>query len=324
MRQRERAAPASKAASPTAYRVLAQQPASESLPGPAMQLPTEPAVAAPESLAAGMPTLPTGPSTPIDLNGALQLAGVQNPQIQIAIQRVSQAVAERQFAAAQILPTLNAGSNYDNHTGNLQQSSGNILSVNRSSLYAGSGANAIAAGTVNIPGVVWNMNMGVAAFNFLQSRQTVREREFASLATRNEMTLQVAVGYLELLRVEQATAIAVGIRDDAREIARLTANYVLTGQGRKADADRAATELRARETEVLELQGKVLTASARLCQLLNLDPSVRLHSAEAFAAPKQIVSAGSFLARADRDRPDAAARVGRAAGGHPTVLIRAG
>ncbi len=159
----------------------------------------EPQAPSAENLAAGMPSLPASPSTPIDLEGALRLAGVQNPQIQIAIQRVSQAVAERQFAAAQILPTLNAGSNYDNHTGTLQQSSGNILAVNRSSLFAGAGANAIAAGTVNIPGLVWNMNMGVAAFNFLQSRQMVREQEFANLATRNQMTLQVAVGYLELL-----------------------------------------------------------------------------------------------------------------------------
>ena len=252
--------------------------------------PADPAPRPSEALAAGMPSLPASPSTPIDLDGALRLAGVENPQIQIALQRVSEAVADRQLAAAQLmLPSLNAGSNYDNHTGPLQQSSGNILRVNRSSLFAGAGANAIAAGSVNIPGVVWNMNMGVAAFNFLQSRQMVREREFDNQATINEMTLQVAVGYLELLRLEQATVIAMGIRDDAREIARLTANYAHTGQGREADANRAATELRARETEVLELQGKVIQASAKLCQLLNLDPSVRLTSAERLAVPKQIV-----------------------------------
>src|SRR5579883_1076569 len=38
---------------------------------------------------------------PIDLNTALRLAGVQNPEVLIARQRVLEAVAQRQLAAAQ-------------------------------------------------------------------------------------------------------------------------------------------------------------------------------------------------------------------------------
>src|SRR5437764_868782 len=79
---------------------------------------------------------------PIDLNTALRLAGVQNPELNIARQRVVESVALRQIAAAQILPTLNGGMNYDNHTGVLQQSNGNILSLNRSAVYVGAGTNA--------------------------------------------------------------------------------------------------------------------------------------------------------------------------------------
>src|SRR5262245_20711292 len=56
-------------------------------------------------------TVPAGPSTglleaqvlPIDLTSALRLAGVQNPQILLAQQRVEEAVAVRQLAAAQLL-----------------------------------------------------------------------------------------------------------------------------------------------------------------------------------------------------------------------------
>ena len=58
----------------------------------------------------------------------------------IARQRVVEAAALRQLAAAQFLPSLNLGTNYDSHTGNLQQSNGNILSVNRSAVYVGAGA----------------------------------------------------------------------------------------------------------------------------------------------------------------------------------------
>ena len=87
----------------------------------------------------------------IDLASALKLAGVENRDILLARQRVVESLALRQLAAAQFLPSLNSGLNYDAHTGPLQQANGNILSVNRDALYLGAGANAVAAGTVNIP-----------------------------------------------------------------------------------------------------------------------------------------------------------------------------
>src|SRR5262249_24469431 len=75
------------------------------------------------------------PVQPIDLASALQLAGVQNPEILLARERVVEAVALRQLAAAQILPNINVGTNFDNHNGPLQRSTGAIQKVNRGSLY---------------------------------------------------------------------------------------------------------------------------------------------------------------------------------------------
>ncbi len=194
-------------------------------------------VPTPEGDRIELPPLPISPSilsdevNPINLEAAFQLGGVRNPQIRLAGQRVSQAVAERQYAIAQVLPTINLGTNYDDHNGVLQQSSGNILKVNRNALFLGAGANAIAAGSVNIPGVVWDENLGVALFNFLQARQLVAERQATVFATSNHMLLEVAASYLQLMRAEQARAIAVQIRAEAREVARITASYAATGQG---------------------------------------------------------------------------------------------
>ncbi len=246
----------------------------------------------------GEPTidpLPISPSilsdevNPINLDSAFRLGGVQNPQIRLAGQQISQAVAERQLAAAVILPTINVGTNYDDHTGVLQQSSGNILNVNRSALYAGAGANVVAAGTVNIPGIVWNDNLSEALFRYLKSRQRVAERQANLFATSNHMLLEVAAAYFELMRAEQSRAIAAQIRAEAREVARITASYAATGQGREADANRAATEFRRRDVQVLEFEGNILKASARLAQLLNLDPSVRLHPTDPWAVPLGII-----------------------------------
>ena len=235
------------------------------------------------------PSILGGEIRPIDLNTALRLAGVENPELNLARQRVLEAVALRQFAAAQILPTLNLGTNYDSHTGPLQQSNGNILSVQRSAVYVGAGANAVAAGTVNIPGVFLGGNIAEGVYGFLASRQFLVQREFATLAIRNQVFLRVAVGYSELIRAEGIRAVSLQARDEAREVARLTAEYAATGQGRQSDADRAATELALREGQVLEAEGLVLTSSAELCRLLNLDPSIRLHPTDAYVVPMPIV-----------------------------------
>ncbi len=241
------------------------------------------------------PPVPITPSIldpnvrPIDLNTALTLANVQNPELNLARQLVLEASALRMLAAAQIIPTLNLGVNYDGHQGNLQQSNGNILSVNRSAVYVGAGANAIAAGTVNIPGLVLSGNIAQGVYGFLAARQIVRQRAFASLAVRNQTFLRVALYYSELIRAEGGLAIARQNRDEVREVARLTADYAATGEGRKADADRAATQLARREALVQQAEGLLLVASANLCRELNLDPTLRLHPTDAYIVPLPIV-----------------------------------
>jgi outer membrane protein TolC len=236
-----------------------------------------------------IPTILDKESRPIDLAAALQLAGVQNPEILLARERIIEAAALRQLAAAQFLPSINAGTNLNHHNGTLQQSNGNMLKVNRDSLYLGLGASAVGAGTVNIPGIVWSGNVSTTIYQSLVSRQVVRQREFASQATQNEVLLRVAQTYLELLRAEGRRAIAAKNKAEALEVARITANFAAKGQGRQADADRAATELEQRNNDLLQAEADTLTASARLCQLLGLNPSERLHPVDGWVVPHPIV-----------------------------------
>ncbi len=249
---------------------------------------------------------------PIDLNTALRLAGVQNPELNVARQRVLESVALRQLAAAKFLPSLNLGMNYDTHTGVLQQSNGNILSVNRSAVYIGAGANAVAAGTVNIPGVLLTGNPAVGVYAYLASRQVVAQREFNAVGVRNQVFLQVTLAYSELIRAEGQRAIALQAREEAREIARLTYTYARAGEGRPADANRAAAELAIREANVQEAEGAVLTTSARLAQIINVDTSIRLHPTDAWAVPLPIVPdpipVAQLIAMALVQRPELASQ----------------
>ncbi len=234
-------------------------------------------------------TLLTGPMAPVDLDNALKLAGVQNPEILESRAVVEEAVALRQLAATYFLPNINLGGNLDTHTGTLQQSNGNIIKVNRDSLFLGMGANAIAAGSVNIPGVQLIGNVSVGVFNYLISRQVVAQRQFASEAVRNQVLLRVTGAYLDLMSAQGRYAIARQNREEVREIARITDEFAKAGQGRRSDADRAAAELEQRQVEVLQAEGDIVAASARLCQVLNLDPSTRLVVTDAWAVPAPLV-----------------------------------
>jgi outer membrane protein TolC len=225
----------------------------------------------------------------IDLPSALALAGVQSPEILLARERVTEASAMQQLAAAQILPSLNAGLNFDAHTGPLQQASGNILKVNRSTLYVGAGTYAVAAGTVNIPGVVYNLNLSESIFSYLASRQQTAGKRFASAAVQNEGLRQVAQAYINLLRAEGRRSAAYQNRKEAEDVARITRIFAAKGEERRGDAERAANELSRRIIDLTDLEADVQTASDRLAELLNLDPAIRLHPAEEKLVPLPVV-----------------------------------
>ncbi len=229
------------------------------------------------------------PVTPIDLPAALQLAGLTSPEVLLAQQRVLAVTARQQLAAAQALPNLNLGTNFYSHTGAVQASSGQILSVERSSLYVGAGGNAVGSGTVNIPGLQYNMNVNEAYFGYLVSRQQSERAQAGAAAARNNALLQIAVAYCQLVREQGTRAIAVNVRDDAKEVARITAAFAKAGQGRQADAERAKTEVGRREADIFSADAAIIEASARLGQILNLESSVRLQSKENWVVPRSIV-----------------------------------
>jgi outer membrane protein TolC len=226
---------------------------------------------------------PSAEVRPIDLETALRLAGVSNPEIRLARERVLEAVALRQLAAVQILPNINYGTNFNGHQGPVQQSNGTILQVNRDSLYVGLGAGAVSTGTVTIPGILWTGNVADVWYNALLTRQVVRQRGFENEAVRNDVLLRVSAAYLELLRATGRYSAAVQTRDEAKAVAKVTGDFAATGKGRQSDADRAATELEQRIAEVAQAEGILQTSSAQLCRLLNLDPSVRLVPMERLA-----------------------------------------
>jgi outer membrane protein TolC len=249
---------------------------------------------------------------PIDLDTALRLAAVENPLIAQARQRIGESLALQQQARALLLPSLNIGTSYHGHTGNLERSSGAILNLNQQSFYVGGGAAPITAGTIEYPAVRIYSQLTDAIFEPLAAHQQVESSRFSATAAANNILLEVSQLHFELLA---AAAILNAHRESAvqeAEVVRLTRAYANAQQGREADAERAATELSLLQIEIQHAEEEVAVASARLARRLHLDQSVRLQpvadNIEILTIVDPDAPLSALLATAVRRRPEIGAR----------------
>lgn len=280
-------------------------------------------LALPDSKAHAQPGLQQPPAAPldvaadsgvfsIDLPAALRLAERKNPTIAIAREAVLRNLAIQQQAQAMLFPTLVAGGNLHIHRGALQRDTGEILRVDSQSLYYGGGAGAVGAGTVGIPAVRIIAPLSDALFEPLVTRQRVAESRFDARATSNTILLDVALRYLALAG---AQASLEAYREADSELGRVVNTiraFVQVGQARKADLDRAQVRALFIRNAMLQAHERVAIASARLAQLLDLDPSVRLQTVSGSLQALQLVDSGynlrCLIDIAMQNRPELAAR----------------
>ncbi len=216
---------------------------------------------------------------PIDLIASWRLAVRQNPSIGLARQIVEERVAYLLQARTIAVPSLNAGANYHLHNGNLQRSSGVILNVPaEQSLYAGGGARTLAAETVGIPAVRLYAPIADAWYAPLAARQEVAASQFDVRATSNSILLAVTKHYMDLLGTESRFEVLRRSELDMSEVVRSTLAFAQAGQGLQSDANRALADALSLRSRVQAAEGEIAVASARLAQLLQLDPSVALRT----------------------------------------------
>ncbi|MGD9645093.1 MAG: TolC family protein [Pirellulales bacterium] len=213
----------------------------------------------------------------------------RNPEVGFANQRYAEAYARLLAARVLWLPQINAGLGWNNHAGPLQASNGDVSQVNRSSLTTGLGVQTIGAGSPVVPGLFANFHSAEAIFQPLIANRAAAARDAAIRKTVNDLLLDTALAYLDLLRAYQFRAIAIDIRTHAEQLAGSTAEFARAGAGTLADADRAATELAYRQNEVVRAEEEIQVASARVVELLNGDPRFVLRPLEPAIAPVDMV-----------------------------------
>lgn len=249
---------------------------------------------------------------PIDLATVLQLAGASNPQIKLARERVCEALARLKVAQVQWIPSLNVGVGYNHHDGRIQETTGRVLEVSRSSLFAGGGAvidrAPVAGGSSGPLRLAVDLSLSDAFFDPLAARQNVRAVAAARNSRFNDILLQTVVAYLELSRAQSQMAIALNSENNARELLRLTQAQEKADVGLRADVERARTEVAARERQALVAEESLGVVSARLVQLLSLDPCLTLVIQDVHPVPLEIFSPnvclGDLISQGIASRPE--------------------
>lgn len=229
----------------------------------------------------GMQLIPGQELTPIDLAGALRLAGARDLEIAIARQQVWRAIADLQQARALWLPSLYLGPTWYREDGQIQTISGQVINASRSSLFIGglaAGPNSYPAappgsGFPPLTGLSTVLRISDAIFEPRAANRMVAASKANVQAATNDAVLAGAEGYFDLLLVSGLLAIEREAAANARTLAEITASYARSGAGLEADHQRILTELDHRRGNIEDAVGQLEVASANLVNLLVLGPN---------------------------------------------------
>jgi outer membrane protein TolC len=214
---------------------------------------------------------------PIDLPTALRLVNATNPTVNLARLRVDEAQAAVRLAQTAWLPNLQTGMAYNRHDGEIQNAAGLVFNTNKSNVAA-------------FGGPVLDVDTSVGLFGPLIARQLARAQSAATQAVTNDLQMDVALAYLDLLQAYGQLAVNTDLLARDQEVLR-RADEAQRAQLSKtgADINRARTEYQLRVEERISLKGQVRVASARLARLLVLKPTVGLKPAEPTVVPVVLV-----------------------------------
>lgn len=232
----------------------------------------------------------------IDLAAALRLAGARNLDVKLAREKFAEAYAAEESAIERFFPWIAPGVTYRRHDNLIQNTEGLIENVHKQS-YAPGGT------------VIAQIDIGDAIFKSLEAHQLAKAARHGLDAQQQEIILAAAHGYFDLA----ATHEAVGVAREALRVARGYAEEIdralNAGMAFKGDALRVKVQQQRDEIELRRAEEKARLASAKLVQILHLEPTVELVPRDASIVPLAIISTkeslGDLVAQALAARPEA-------------------
>ena len=236
----------------------------------------------------------------IDLPTALRLANGSNPTIAFARAQIDEAYIRVEQARLLWIPNLDMGTIYVRHDGNLQNAAGMVFADSKSN-FTLFGGPSLTVGTSD------------ALFAPLIARRLAAAQEANARAVTNDIQLNVALAYLDLLQAYGQLAVNADILARDAEVLRraeVASSPMVQLAKTGADLPRAQTEYQLRLQERITIRGLVRVASSRLARLLLLQPTVGLVPADPSVVPITLIPEDrpldELIGQALQNRPELA------------------
>jgi outer membrane protein TolC len=231
----------------------------------------------------------------IDLPTALELAGAQNLDVQIARQKLIEARANYESATWQFFPWISPGVSYRRHDNLIQNVEGKILEAHKESYAVG-------------PSVMGQLEIGDAIFKRVAARQLVKASDYALKAQRQDVIVAAAQGYFDLLKAKAAVDVAADAVAISTNYAGQVEQAIAAGIAFKGDLLRVRVQAEKNTLVLRQAQEQQRVAAARLAQTLHLDPLLELVPRETDIVPLSLFDTNatldSLVGRAIGSRPE--------------------
>jgi outer membrane protein TolC len=232
------------------------------------------------------PTLPTERVVPITLTAALQLAVLSNLDIAQAREVVNQSLAVQLRARLTAVPNLQMSNLYNHHEGQIQNTAGNISTINRDSLWDNTG-----------PIVIFQLVDAI--YQPLLASRLLDASRAGARRVNNDTLLAVADAYFAVMRARRRIARIEDtmnfltsdqpspLRAQSRGLLPVMENFVEVGgkDALRSELERVRVEILRRQEEMSAAILDFIVASAELSRLLHLDPELLLFPVEDFRFP---------------------------------------
>src|SRR5581483_7331473 len=178
---------------------------------------------------------------PINLDTVLQLAEVQNGQVNQARSRVEEAFAEKDLAAKAWLPSLNIGTEYTRHEGGIANENGTITRSSFSTLFGGFDVSS-------------RLDLRNAVFLKVNAERQVWQQKGELRRITSETLLDAASTYVDLLAISTGEVIAVSLQKDLERLLERAQKLASTEPEARVEVARIQAQIKGREQTILELR----------------------------------------------------------------------
>ncbi len=231
----------------------------------------------------------------IDLVTVLKLAEESNPQVALARERVSEALADKTRQRYRWLPDVYVGPAYYKHEGNIQLEDGTIIRSSSAAQLAG----------LEVRAVLDPKDAGLERAD--RERRLLQQQGDERRITQ-EVLLDATTTYVDLLTAQFILKFNEQQEDDYQQLLKDTKALVAAGVRPQIEVDHVEAGMKARLHSLVKLRQQIRAASAKLAYLLGMDPAcVELLPADGELAALQLIEpsldADQFVALVLRTGP---------------------